>query len=192
MTWPILFRVCAAVLFVGILAYIALQIRRRKSDRRETNSGVNFQPTIGFSRLDGWASIALLLVNKSHSAVWAEEIEISLTELNAVDQTCEASCHEIQKIHQTVGQHDVLPISLVETIYNAAGKPQRKYSCLLSSIVRYSVGKDWFEKAMPRHRLKMAGLTVVKDRRERGNKSEVRTLNKPSGTETAESKPKRA
>ena len=118
-------------------------------------------PKIGFSRLDGWKSVALLLDNKSDAAVWTEEIEIALTGLVANQQASDATCHEIQKVHQTVRGRDLLPVSLVETIYRAAGKPQRKYSCVMSSIVRYRVGEKWYEEPMKAYQLRMIGLTVA-------------------------------
>jgi hypothetical protein len=66
-----------------------------------------------------------------------------------------------------VGPRDLLPISLVETIYNAAGRPQRNYSFVLSSVVRFRVGEKWFEEQLPAYRIKMLGLTVGGLRRER-------------------------
>jgi hypothetical protein len=174
MNWLIAFRVFLFLLFIGALAYLALRIWRRGRNRGAKDTGVDFRPSIGFTRLDGWASLALLLLNKSDSNVWAEDIEIALTNLIANEQTSEASGHEIQKIRQTVQPRDMLPISLVEIIYKAAGEPQRKYSCVMSSIVRYRAGEEWFEKPMQPYRLKMAGLTVVSNRRERWTKSEFK------------------
>jgi hypothetical protein len=171
---PDIIRVLAALLFVSVLVYFALQTWSRRRNRGVKHTGIDFRPSIGFTRLDGWASLALLLKNDSDRNVWAEEIEIVLTDLIVNDQTSEASRHEVQKIHQNIQPLDMLPISLVETIYKAAGKPQRKYSCLMSALVRYRVGEKWFEEPMPPHRLRMAGLTVVSNRRERWAKSEFK------------------
>src|ERR1019366_7670890 len=171
MNWLIAFRVFLFLLFIGALAHLALRIWRRGRNRGAKDTGVDFRPSIGFTRLDGWASLAVLLANKSDSNVWTEEIEIVLTDLIANEQTSEASGHEIHKIRQTVRPLDMLPISLVETIYKAAGKPQRKYSCVMSAIVRYRAGEEWFEKPMQPYRLKMAGLTVASRRREQWTQS---------------------
>ncbi len=119
-----------------------------------------------------------MLDTRSDSKVWTEAIEIVLTHLVANDQTTEASCHEIQKIHQTVGRHDLVPVSLVGTIYKAAGNPQRKYSCLMSSILRYKVDEKMYERPLAPHTLKMAGLTVVSERREGWAKSEFKPAQK--------------
>jgi hypothetical protein len=163
------------ILLAGVLANFALRIRRGKARPGKHRNGVDFRPSIGFARQDGYKSVALLLMNKSRAPVWTEEIEIALTELSADQQTSEASCREIHKIHQTVSPNDMLPISLVETIYLAAGKPQRKYSCVLSSVVRYRVGEKWFEEPMTAYRLRMTGLTVAGIRRERKSAYDFKT-----------------
>jgi hypothetical protein len=189
-TWLIAFRVLLLLLLIGALAYFALRIWRREKNRWKRDTGVDFRPSIGFTRLDGWASLALLLVNKSNSNVWAEEIEIALTDLIANEQTSDVSGHEIHKIRQTVRPLDMLPISLMETIYKAAGKPQRKYSCVMSAIVRYRAGEEWFEKPMRPSRLKMAGLTVASSRRERWTKSEFKPQDKSRDRQTMGAKSK--
>ena len=66
-----------------------------------------------------------------------------------------------------VSSGDTLPISLAEVIYKAAGEPQRKYSSLLFSVLRYRVGEEWFEKELEACRIQMLGLTVSDVRRER-------------------------
>jgi hypothetical protein len=159
----------------GALTYFIFRIWRRKNRLQTEETGVDFRPTIGFTPLDGCRSLAVLLLNKSDSNVWAEEIEVMLSDLRAYDQTSEASCREVLKIHQTIRPPDMLPVSLVETIYKAAGGPQRRYSCVMSSIVRYRAGEEWFEKAMQPHKLNMAGLTLVSCQRQRWNNAELKT-----------------
>jgi hypothetical protein len=188
--WLIAFRVFLLILLIGALAYLALRIWRRKRNFGTTDAGVDFRPSIGFTHLDGWASLALLLLNKSDSNVWAEEIEIVLTDLIANEQASEASCHEILKIHQNVRPLDVLPISLVGTIYKAAGKPQRRYSCILSSMVRYRVGEEWFERPMQPYKLEMVDLTVVSNRCERWTKSEFKPQDQSRDSRTVDTKSK--
>jgi hypothetical protein len=183
------FRVPLAFLFIGAVTYLVLRIRRRLRDSATRDSGVDFRPSIGFTHLDGGASLALLLENRSDCNVWTEEIEIVLTDLIAKDQTG-ASCHEVQKIRQAVRPLDMLPVSLVETIYKAAGEPQRKYSCLMSAMVRFRAGEEWFEEPMPPYSLKMAGLTVVSNRRERWTKSEFKPQDKSRDSQMAGTKSK--
>jgi hypothetical protein len=158
---------CFLLLFPLVLGYASLRVSRRRNGRNAAGKDAGFRPQIGFTRLDGMMSLSLLLDNESSGFVWAEEIEIFLNGLIAEEQTVEASCHEVQKIRQTIRAGDMLPISLCEAIYKAAGNPQRRYSCVISSILRYRVGEEWFEKAMESYKLRMLGLTVSGIRRER-------------------------
>ena len=113
------------------------------------------------------ATPALLLTNNSGEPVWIEEIEIFLADLRAHEQVAEPSCNGTLKIRQSVPARDLLPISLATCIYRAAGEPQRHYSCVLSSIVRYRIREEWFGKELDVYRISMIGLTAAKVRRER-------------------------
>lgn len=167
MDWLTTTRALFLLLTTILLSISVVRIWRSKFGRANHANGVQFHANIGFTRLDGFKSVALLLENESNAPVWTEEIEIALADLNANQQTSEPSCHEILKIRQTVSPTDLLPISLVETIYNAAGRPQRHYSCVLSSLVRYRVGEKWIEEQLPAYRVKMVGLTVAGVRHEK-------------------------
>jgi hypothetical protein len=149
------------------LVYLVLRIWRREPDSDSWNPRKGFRPRIGFSKQDGMASVSLLLSNGSEEPVWVEEIEIHLTGLVANDQVVEPTFHELKKIRQLVPPDDMLPVSLAQAVYKAAGNPQRKYSCVLSSILRYRVGENWCEKTMANYKLQMAGLTADNIGRER-------------------------
>jgi hypothetical protein len=155
------------LVFAIALGHTVLRFWRRRNVPDPTDRSAGFHPRIGFSRLDGMASLSLLLANGSEEYVWAEEIEIFLSGLTAEEQTAEPSCHEIQKIRQMVPSGDTLPLSLSEVIYKAAGDPQRKYSCVFSSVLRYRIGEERFEKKMENYRLRMLGLTASGIDRER-------------------------
>lgn len=146
------------LVFAIPLLYAAVRIWRQGIGVFLTHRSKGFWPRIGFTQLDGMESLSLLLANGSPDIVWAEEIEISLSGLRAEEQTSEASCHEIQKICQAVCGDDMVPISLSGSIYKAAGGPQRKYSCVLSPVLRYRIGEEWFEKKMEDYRIGMVGL----------------------------------
>lgn len=167
MDWITPIRALTLLALVAALVYFIFRAWIADATPEKNREGAGFRPSIGFARQDGFKSVALLLTNESRVPVWTEEIEIVLTELNAEQQTSEATCREIHKIRQTVAAKDLLPLSLVETIYAAAGKPQRKYSCVMYSLVRYRIGEQWHEEAMTAYRLKMIGLTVAGIRRER-------------------------
>jgi hypothetical protein len=184
--------ICASLAVAGIavLVYFAVRIWTHKSDGSANDTGVDFRPSIGFTHMDGWASLALLMVNKSERNVWAEEIEIVLTDLIADDQTSEATFRETQKIRQAVQPRDMLPVSLMETIYRAAGKPQTSYSCVMSAVVRYRVGEKWFERPLQPYKLKLAGLTVVSNHRERWTKSKFKPQEKQQDPHSVSTKSK--
>ena len=164
--------------FSVVLGYIVWRLRRQENSfgLRERNSG--FRPQIGFTRLDGMVSLSLLLENESSEYVWAEEIEIFLSGLKAEQQATEPACQGIQNIRQMVRSGDTLPISLCEAIYKAAGNPQRKYSCLMSSVLRYRIGEEWFEKKMENYKIRMIGLTVADVHRERKTVPSIQPLDK--------------
>jgi len=163
----ILIRVILLLVIAALLAYAAVRMRRRSGAASVRDQRGDLRPGIGFTRLDGMQSLSLLLDNPSDGHVWVEEIEIFLSTLKAEQQTAEASCHEILKIRQTVRGGDMLPVSLAEVIYKAAGDPQRRYSCVLSSLLRYRVGEEWFEKKMDNFRIQMIGLKAADVHRER-------------------------
>jgi hypothetical protein len=163
----IIMRATFLLVFALGLGYCILRFWRRRNGTDPTDRSPGFRPRIGFTRLDGMASLSLLLANGTKKYVWAEEIEIFLSGLSAEEQTAEPSFHEIQQIRQMVTSGDTVPISLSEVIYKAAGDPQRKYSCVLSSVLRYRIGEDRFEKKMETYRLRMLGLTASGIDRER-------------------------
>jgi hypothetical protein len=168
-------RVSFLFVFVLALPCIFLLIRRRRNNAASPDEIDGFHPRIGFTRLDGMVSLSLLLSNESDSNVWAEEIEVFLTGLVANDQVAEPTCREIQKIRQMVVPRDVLPISLAEVIYRAAGEPQRRYSCVLSSVLRCRIGEKLIERKLENYRIQMAGLTASSIKRERSPVIPIRT-----------------
>jgi hypothetical protein len=167
-----------------------LRFWRRKKGTKQTGGSEGFHPRIGFTRLDGMASLSLLIENRSRTDVWLEEIEIFLSSLTAEQQTASPTCHEIQKIRQMVQSDDVLPISLCETIYKAAGDPQRKYSCVLSSVLRYRLGEERLETKMETYRVRMLGLTADDIHRERNPVPPIQTQEKSKDVPAAVTGPK--
>jgi hypothetical protein len=163
----ILVRAIFLLVFAIALGYAVVRVWRRRNGRDAMDGKSGFRPQIGFTRLDGMVSLSLLLENESDTYVWVEEIEIFLSGLRAEEQATEPSFRGIQKIRQLVHSGDTLPISLCETIYKAAGDPQRNHSCVMSSVLRYRIGEEQFEKNMENYRLRMIGLTVSSIHRER-------------------------
>jgi hypothetical protein len=163
----IIMRAILLLVFAIALGYSMVRVWRRRNGLDAMDGKNGFRPQIGFTRLDDMVSLSLLLENESDTYVWAEEIEIFLSGLRAEEQATEPAFRGIQKIRQMVRSGDMLPISLCETIYKAAGNPQRKYTCVMSSVLRYRLGEDQFEMKMENYRLRMMGLTVSSIHRER-------------------------
>jgi hypothetical protein len=165
--WTIVLRAAFSLGSAVALGYAALRLLRNRNVSDPIDRGRGFRTRIGFTRLDGMASLSLLLANEYETYVWAEEIEIVLSSLSAEQQTAEPSCRGVQKIRQMVGSQDSLPISLAEVIYKAAGEPQRKYSCVLSSVLRFRVGGDRLERQLENYKIRMIGLTAESIARDR-------------------------
>lgn len=149
------------------LTYNLMRFWRRKSKASPADRHPGFRARIGLTRLNDTDSLSLVLENKSQKDVWAEEIELFLSGLTAEEQMNEPRLHELQKIRQLVPREDTLVISLGQAIYNAAGTPQRNYSCVLSPILRVRAGKEWLENRMESYKVRMLGLTAREVRRAR-------------------------
>jgi hypothetical protein len=178
------------LVFTFALIYVAFRFRRWGKGPAPTDGTQGFRPEVGFTRLDGMESLSLLLDNESKTHVWAEEIEISLSDLVANDQTGDPSCRETLKIRQMVQSKDLLPMSLAGVIYKAAGEPQREYSCVLSSVLRFRMGETWFEKNLEDYRIHMIGLTASGVRRQRKRAPTVRSHEHPREVAVAAAKSK--
>jgi len=177
----IILRATFSLVFAVALGYTALRIWRQRNVRNPDDKSSGFRPRLGFTRLDGMVSLSLLLANRSETHVWVEEIEIFLSGLSAEEQTAEPSCRGMQKIRQMVSPGDTVPISLAEVIYKAAGDPQRRYSCVLSSVLRYRIGDEHLEKKLENYRIQMIGLTAAGVHRERKRVHPFQTPDKSQG-----------
>ncbi len=149
------------------LVYVALRLRRSAGRSAPVDGVPGFRAGIGFSTMDGMQAVSLLLENESSARIWMEKIEISLADVAATAQTEEPSCRETLQIRQMVEARDALPISLAGVIYKAAGGPQREYSCTLSSVLRFRIGENWFERRLETYQVRMIGLTGSDVRRSR-------------------------
>jgi hypothetical protein len=145
--------------------WIRLLPWRQKNKAESKSAQIKFTPKLSITRDHGWISLELLLVNRSSWTVWVEEASVVLTDLDANWQTGIAPGQARQQILQNVSSHDSLSVSLARTIYDAAGRPQGPYSCLVLTNVRYRVFDEWYDAKLERCRVVMAALTVVGLRR---------------------------
>jgi hypothetical protein len=144
------------IFLAAALAFLA--VRRWLPGRVE----FDFEPELSIARKDGWALLDLILVNRSKTPVWAEQATFALADLDADFQGAAPSTQEILRIRQTVNPGETLQVSLIETIYTAAGKPQGEYSFLISGMVRYRAGNNWFEISLQTYRVRMIALSAIR------------------------------
>jgi hypothetical protein len=128
---------------------------------------IDFSARVRVFRYDNWVYLELLLVNRSNVTVWVEEAMVVLSEVDVFWQTSISTGQARHEILQNVRPNDTLSVRLAGAIYEAAGKPQGKYSCTVFTDVRYRVGDEWFNNPLDACRVEMAGLTVFRLRRAR-------------------------
>lgn len=141
---------------VGALAYFVV---RRWLPR---STAFDLEPELSITRKNGWALLDLALQNHSDLPIWAERATFALADLDADFQGAAASSEGVLPIRAMIGPGETLRISLIETVYNAAGKPQGEYSFLISGVIRYQVEKSWFEITLQTYRVRMIALSAVR------------------------------
>ena len=134
---------------------------RRKSKANSKAAQIKFAPKLAVTHDDGWTYLELQLVNRSSWTVWVEETSIVLADLNASMQTEPPTGQGKHQIFQNVGPNETLSLCLARTIYDAAGRPQGPYSCLVLTNVRYHVFDEWCNVQLHTYRVEMAALSVV-------------------------------
>lgn len=133
-----------------------------RKNRPESNSApIKFAPRLELTRESGWVYLELLLANRSSWTVWVQEATVVLTDLEAEWQAASSNGQAKYEILQNVVPHETLSVSLARTIYDAAGRPQGPYSCLVSTTLRYRVLDEWCSAKLATHHVEMAALTVV-------------------------------
>jgi hypothetical protein len=130
---------------------------------RKINSGSGqaakkFRPDLAINRNHDWTSLELLLVNNTSMTIWVEEALLTLITLDTSWQTSIPTGKAKQEIRQNIRVHESLELSLAQSIYEAGGKPQGGYSCLVSVNVWCRAGDECFHKILDTFQVKMTGL----------------------------------
>ncbi len=146
----------------------------RKIRTQSGLSKIDLAPKLRIIRDDGWVSLELLLVNDASIPVWVEEAIIILTDLDAIWQTSIPPGQATHEIRQNVRANETLSLSLAGAIYDAAGRPQGTYSCLISVDVRFRLGEEWFNTTLDTHMVEMTALKVLSLRRSRWHDKKVK------------------
>jgi len=149
----------------------------RQNNHAESKSAqIKFAPKLRITRQDDWVYLELLLVNRSSWMVWVEEANVVLIDFDSNWQTEVPTGQINHKIRQNVVPGDALSVSLAAAIYDAAGRPQGPYSCLVSTNVRYRVFDEWCNAQLETCRVEMAALTVLGLRREHWYKRRIKQI----------------
>ena len=165
--------------------YLIRSLPWRQKNRAESKSAqIKFAPQLMISRKDGWNYLELLLVNRSSWTVWVEEANIVLADLRAIWQATAPTGEARYQILQNVGPNETLGLSLDASIYNASGRPQGRYSCLVLTNVRYRVFDEWCDLKLETSRVEMAGYTVLDLRRARWYDKKIKQINDSVGVTT--------
>lgn len=111
-------------------------------------------------------SLNLVLANESRVEIWAEEATVDLIDVETDGETY-SPAQATLRIREPIAPSETLHISLIDTVYNAAGRPQGVYSCSLATVLRYRTGgaDEQFEQALPPYRAKMIALIPISLRR---------------------------
>ena len=159
MTWGLLFAFFGLSLILGA---ILIPFRERKEESF-SEIQIDLSPAVRITTFEG--SVALELVNRSDVKVWIEEARLVIAGLEANVQTFLPTGWQIHKVRQAVVPDERLSVSLAGGLYEAAGRPQGRYSFVLRGTVQYRIGEDWAQENIRPHRIEMAALSVLRVRR---------------------------
>jgi hypothetical protein len=134
---------------------------RRKGKDETMAAQIKFQPRIEIVRRNDWASLALQLVNQSSFTVWIESASISLVDLDVQHQFTTPMGRFTHQVVQYVEPKEILTVSIANAVYDAAGRPQGPYSCLLLANARYSVFDEWCHAGATTCRVSMLAMNVI-------------------------------
>jgi hypothetical protein len=144
----------------------------------------------------------LAVANRLDAKIWVERAAFVITDLDASMQSGPASGLGSVEIREFIRSREDLHVSLIEAVYNAAGKPQGVYSFVFNCTIRYRLGERWLESESPVFRVEMVRLSASRVRRAPAAKTTTRaaastavaqsplaTKEAPGGEQTRTSKP---
>lgn len=172
--------VCSALrgAFGFLPASILAPARRSHQDGRPSQLILTLDKAVG--------SLNLVMANRSRTEVWAEEVRVNLIDVDTAGERC-TPAQVVLKIRDFVAPSETLHISLINTVYNAAGRPQGVYSCIISAVLRYRIGgadEKEFDQPIPSYRASMIALVPISLRR-------MGRLDKPARPQRPEDIPSR-
>lgn len=124
-------------------------------------SNIDIIPRLEISHNGGSSSLTLTLPNHSDFRVWADEAAFTLTELDSAVERSDTTVTAEHPIRQPIEPHESLELSLTQAVYEAVGRPQGNYSCIIFATIRFRSGDHQFERTAQQRRLQMQGLVPI-------------------------------
>jgi hypothetical protein len=130
------------------------------SDYRNLRVGARPRLVLKLDKAVG--SLGVAISNRSHTEVWVEEATVNLVDVETDGETY-TPAQAVLKIREPVAPSECLYISLIDTVYNAAGRPQGVYSFTISALLRYRTDQsdEEFQQAFPLCHAKMNTLVPI-------------------------------
>jgi hypothetical protein len=109
-------------------------------------------------------SLSLVIANQFRTSIWAEEVAVAVVSDAETKRERYKTTQTILKICKQVSPFETLPISLMNTIYNVAGRPHGFYSCAIFAVLRYRMNrhdKPELEQPLPPYHARITGLVPI-------------------------------
>lgn len=146
----------------------------RQKDRPDSKSAqIKFSCLLALNQDGRGNHLELLIVNRSSWTVWVEQASISFNELTAPFQSAVPHDRTEIQVGRNIEPHKILRVDIAKVLYEAAGRPQRHYSCLVSTYVLYSVFNEWCKTKTKSCRVTMQGVNAVRFHSPRGGSGQV-------------------
>jgi hypothetical protein len=154
-----------SVLLISVVLVIATVVYLVPVFQRRGQVGVC--ASLELTPQDGWRLLNLAVVNRYDAKVWVERVAFVLTNLDADMQSGPASSSGALDVREFVRSGEALRVSVIEAVYNAAGKPQGVYTFRFSAAVSYRLGDAWLDSETPAYQVEMVRLSSMRLRRVR-------------------------
>jgi hypothetical protein len=150
--------IAASSLMVAVAVICVVRALQRRGE-------VGVRCSLELTPQDGWRLLNLAVVNRHDTKVWVERAAFVITDLDANMQSGAPNERGSVEIREFVRSGEDLCVSLIEAVYNAAGKPQGVYSFLFRCTVSYRLDERWLESESPVFRVEMVRLSSMRVRR---------------------------
>ena len=127
---------------------------------------LNSKPRLHLTLESSAGALNLAVANRSRVEIWAEEATVDLVDVETNGEVY-SPAQSVLKIREPIAPSEILRISLINTVYNTAGRPQAMYSCTIAAVLRFRTDAfvEDLEQPFPFYRAKMVALIPTSLRR---------------------------